>query len=111
MLRAVFAEGQDLTDPAVLGALAAELGVSEWQRALADPQVKQHLHENTRWAIAQGIFGVPTLRIGSELFWGQDALGMACDYLSDPRPFEDAAMRALDALPVGAVRARAGGAA
>ena len=106
VLRAVFAEGRDLTDPATLAALAGELGVGDAQRALSDPHVKQQLHDNTHWAIEQGIFGVPTVRIGTELFWGEDAMPMALEYLADPEGFEDPALRALEALPVGAARAR-----
>ena len=32
--------------------------------------------------------GVPTFRVGGELFWGDDATGMMLDYLADPHLFE-----------------------
>jgi hypothetical protein len=47
---------------------------------------------------------VPTFVIGDELFWGQDGLEMALDYLRDPIAFEDAGMRAIENVGVGAVR-------
>ena len=105
VLKAVFGEGRDLTDQAVIADLAAQLAVADPQRALADAAVKQRLRENTLWASAQGVFGVPTLLIGAELFWGHDAFDMALDYLSRPQSFTDPDMRALDSLPIGAARA------
>ena len=104
VLKAVFGEGRDLTDQAVIADLAAQLGVADPQRALADAAVKQRLRENTLWACAQGVFGVPTLLSGAELFWGHDAFDMALDYLSRPQSFTDPDMRALDSLPIGAAR-------
>jgi hypothetical protein len=50
------------------------------------------------------VFGVPTLLIDGELFWGHDACDMALEYLQHPAAFQDPAMRAFDALPIGAAR-------
>ena len=104
VLQAVFGEGRDLTDPAVIADLAARLGVADPQTALSDPAVKQRLRDNTQWACSRGVFGVPTLVIGEELFWGHDAFDMALDFLAQPQSFADADMRAIDTLPVGAAR-------
>jgi 2-hydroxychromene-2-carboxylate isomerase len=106
VLEAVFRDGRDLTDAAVIADLARTLGVAEPERAVSDPAVKQRLRENTDWAIARGVFGVPTLVIGEELFWGHDAFQMALDYLADPAMFHTAQMRAVERLPVGAERVR-----
>jgi 2-hydroxychromene-2-carboxylate isomerase len=106
VLDAVFRDGRDVTDHRGIGDLAAQLGVADAARALSDPAVKEQLRANTDWAIAQGVFGVPTLVVGTELFWGHDALGMARDYLSDASPFEDPEMRRVESLPVGVERKR-----
>jgi 2-hydroxychromene-2-carboxylate isomerase len=106
VLNAAFRDGRDLADPAVIAGLARELEVAEPQRAVADPAVKQRLRENTEWAISLGVFGVPTLVIGQELFWGHDAFEMALDYLRDRSAFEDPEMAAVDTLPVGVERPR-----
>lgn len=106
VLDAVFRDGQDVSDPAVIAALAHELGVADPQVTLADPAIKQHLRANTEWAAARGVFGVPTFVIGEELFWGHDASDMALDYLARPQDFADAAMRAADTIPVGVTRKR-----
>ena len=106
VLEAVFGEGRDVTDPRVIAELAGRLGVADVERALSDPAVKQRLRDNTDWAISLGIFGVPTLVIGRELFWGHDAFGMALDYLNDRPGFADPEMQALETLRVGVERRR-----
>ncbi len=104
VLTAVFGAGRDVSDPAVVAQLAQELGVANPEQALADPAVKARLRQNTQWASERGVFGVPTLVIGEELFWGHDAVDMALDYLKRPDDFSDAAMRAIDQLPIAAAR-------
>ena len=104
VLRAVFGEGRDVNDPAVIADLAAQLSVADPQAALADPAIKQRLRENTSWACSRGVFGVPTLVIGEELFWGHDAIDMALDHLQRPESFADAEMQRIDSLPIAAAR-------
>jgi 2-hydroxychromene-2-carboxylate isomerase len=104
VLNAVFRDGRDVSDPAVIAELGRDLKVPDAQAAIADPAVKSRLRENTEWASAHGVFGVPTLLIGEQIFWGHDATDMALDYLASPARFDDAAMRAADTLPVGAAR-------
>jgi 2-hydroxychromene-2-carboxylate isomerase len=104
VLNAVFRDGLDVANPAVIAALARELGVEAPEAALADPAVKARLRANTEWARAHGVFGVPTLLIGEEIFWGHDAIDMALDYLQAPLAFADETMRAAESLPIGAAR-------
>ena len=82
------------------------LEVTDPQARLADPRVKQRLRDNTDWAASRGVFGVPTLVIGTELFWGHDAVDMALDYLQGSEAFQDAAMQAVETLPIGSARPR-----
>jgi 2-hydroxychromene-2-carboxylate isomerase len=106
VLDAVFREGRDVADPTVIADLARQVGVPDPQTALADPAVKQRLRDNTEWASARGVFGVPTLVIGDDFFWGHDAVDMALGYLTDPETFHDPQMRAIETLPIGAERRR-----
>lgn len=69
------------------GALLEELGVADADAAIARAEVKQALRTNTDTAIAAGAFGVPTIVIDGQLFWGSDATDMARDYLRDPASF------------------------
>lgn len=74
---ATWAESREVSSPAVLRALVEELGlpaaalIEEAQGEAA----KQRLRENTEAAIGQGIFGVPSVLVQGELFWGYDDLG------------------------------------
>jgi 2-hydroxychromene-2-carboxylate isomerase len=85
--------------------VGAALGIADVDAAIAREDVKAALRANTEEAIARGVFGVPTLRIGDALFWGNDATGMALDYLADPAAFAHE-FDAVAALPVGVVRKR-----
>ena len=104
VLNAVFKQGRDVSNPTVIADLAAQLGIQDVQAAIAAPTVKQQLHDNTRFAIENGVFGVPTLMIGKETFWGHDAVEMAVDYWRDPQAFNTPQMTAADTLPLGSVR-------
>src|ERR1700676_577794 len=73
---AVFVEGRDVAESEVIAGLAAELGIENPADTLGAPDVKQKLRDNTNWAIERGVFGVPTLIIGDETFWGHDAFEM-----------------------------------
>ena len=56
---------------------------------IASAEIKDALRRNTDEAIARGVFGVPTLAIGDELFWGADATAMAADYVAAGCRFDD----------------------
>ncbi|MBV8062606.1 MAG: 2-hydroxychromene-2-carboxylate isomerase [Nevskia sp.] len=102
----IFGEGRDIGDAAGLQALAARLGVDDAAALIHQPQVKQQLLDNTNAAIAAGVFGVPTVLCRGELFWGDDSLDLLRGFLDAPALFEEAEMRRIDGLPVGAVRRR-----
>ena len=101
---AAFMHGLDLGSTSVISELALELGIADAVHALEEPSIKQSLRDHTDWAIARGVFGVPTFVVGNELFWGHDSLEMVIDYLLDPGKFSDAEMQRIDRLPVGATR-------
>ncbi len=50
------------------------LDQKEVDEATRDPEIKLALREATDAAHALGVFGVPTIAIGKELFWGDDRL-------------------------------------
>jgi 2-hydroxychromene-2-carboxylate isomerase len=103
---AVFMHGRDVADPAVIEDLARQLGVADPESALAAQSVKDRLRANTDWAIARGVFGVPTFVVGEELFWGHDAFGMVLDYLRDPALFQTPEMLQIERMPAAASRKR-----
>lgn len=74
--------GAPADDPARLAALQAALAPA---RDPAGAEVKAELRAFTEAAVAEGIFGVPTLVVDGRHFWGLDALPMLAAYLrGDP---------------------------
>lgn len=87
LFRATWAEGQAVDRAEVLAPLVGELGLpaSLLESAQSDA-VKQRLRANTDAAIAAGVFGVPSMRVRGELFWGFDDLEFLDDFLSGRDP-------------------------
>ena len=56
--------------------------------------------------MARGVFGVPTLIVDDELFWGADAMDFVEAYLADPGIVATEEMKRAINLPVGASRKR-----
>lgn len=105
IFRHVWRDGDDADTDEGFRRLCMRVGAEDGEARVADPQVKARLLENGEKALAAGVFGVPTLAIDGELFWGFDATDMALDYLRDPAAFASPEMKRLDSLPVGASRA------
>jgi 2-hydroxychromene-2-carboxylate isomerase len=88
-----------------LADVVRSLGIDDPAAAIAGDAVKRELRENGEQAIALGVFGVPTLKVRDELFWGNDATGLALAYARDPAVL-DAEMRRVDDLPEAIQRKR-----
>ena len=88
-----------------LAAVARALGIDDTATAIARDEVKRELQANGEEAIRLGVFGVPTLKVRDELFWGNDATGLALAYARDPAIL-DAEMRRVDDLPEAIQRRR-----
>jgi 2-hydroxychromene-2-carboxylate isomerase len=76
--------GRDLTDLEVVLEAADEAGLD--REALAgrvqDQEIKDRLREVTEEAVAAGVKGVPTIKVGEEIFWGDDRLERAAELLA-----------------------------
>lgn len=81
--RATWVEGLNTGDAAVLRPVLERLGVdAEAVLALAqDEEVKVLLKVETEKAVKRGLFGLPTMFVGDEMFWGQDRLDFVRDAL------------------------------
>jgi 2-hydroxychromene-2-carboxylate isomerase len=78
-----FQEGSDLSISAEVlrAAEAAGLDPAAVEAATRDPDVKHALRDATDAAQQLGVFGVPTIAIDGELFWGDDRLEDAAAHL------------------------------
>ena len=95
----IWRDGREADSAAAIAPLAARLGVDPG--AIAGDAVKAALRANTDAALAAGVFGVPTLAIGRDLFWGNDAHDFASAVLDDPALLDDDEMRRVLTLPIG----------
>ena len=74
LFRAVWAGGSGATDPGQIAAVADEAGLdgrAAVERA-GESEIKDRLRSQTDDAILRGVFGVPTIVCGGQLFWGYD---------------------------------------
>lgn len=79
--RQAFAGARDLSDPdnVAIAAAACELHPNAIARAAASASVKRRLREATDAAADRGVFGVPTVAVGSAVYWGDDRLEEAVE--------------------------------
>jgi 2-hydroxychromene-2-carboxylate isomerase len=75
LLRAAWCNGRSIEDRTVLADVAAESGLpaSALDEAQS-PDVKARLRKQTEEALAAGLFGVPTVFTGEQMFFGCDSL-------------------------------------
>jgi len=74
LFQAVWVRGLHVSEPAVVAELATEVGLdgAKLVETAQQPEAKARLRAQTDAAIAAGVFGVPTMIVGGELFWGYD---------------------------------------
>lgn len=74
--RAIWEQERNIADAATMQAIAGECGLPAAALAVRSQatDIAEKYAENTREAIARGVFGAPTYVVEDELFWGQDRL-------------------------------------
>lgn len=102
----VWAEGRAAETAAELEPLARELGIDDVAAAISAPAVKLGLKASTDAALADGVFGVPTLVVHGHKFFGQDATALALAVLDRPELLQEGEYARLAAIPVGVRRDR-----
>jgi 2-hydroxychromene-2-carboxylate isomerase len=77
-----FADDREIGSADVIAEILDALGEPgrELVARTASPEVKDLLRRETEEAGRLGIFGAPTVTVGSELFWGNDRLEDALDW-------------------------------
>lgn len=86
ILQALWRDDRNVGDPQVLSDIAREAGLDAAPlRAMAlSADVQAQFEQNTRDAIAAGVFGSPTYVVDGEMFYGQDRLMMVERALRQP---------------------------
>ena len=74
LFEAVWVKGLHVSEPDVVETIGDELGL-EGKILVAQartPEIKGQLRRQTEDAIARGVFGVPSMEVHGEIFWGYD---------------------------------------
>lgn len=84
LFRAIWVEGRNMGDPAVVAAVLAQHHFDPAQvlELTQDEEIKDALKHKTEEAIARGMFGAPAMFVGQQLFFGQDRLDFVREALS-----------------------------
>ncbi len=82
---AIWEEGLDVADTAAVAAVltAAGFDADDLSARAQDPAIKQALIDNTESAVERGTFGIPTVYIGEEMFFGKERLAQIEEMLAD----------------------------
>jgi 2-hydroxychromene-2-carboxylate isomerase len=69
-------DSRDISESSVVLEIATSLGIDDeaFATAIATPEIKERLKQETDAAIAQGMFGAPYFLVDGEPFWGADRL-------------------------------------
>ncbi|MEJ6593738.1 2-hydroxychromene-2-carboxylate isomerase [Parasphingorhabdus sp.] len=84
LLPAIWEQGLDVTDSETLGKILQDGGfdASALLARTQDPAMKKELIDNTEKAVARGAFGIPTIYIDGEMYFGKERLGQIDEQLS-----------------------------
>jgi 2-hydroxychromene-2-carboxylate isomerase len=104
IFRFVWRDGRLPDLPIEWAELTHDLGLANAETRIAEAQVKETLRRNTDEAIGRGVFGVPTILLRDELFWGADATRMAADFAAAGCRWTDPEYTRAAGLPIGAAR-------
>lgn len=90
LYEATWVLGTGIETPEAVAAAATRVGLdgAALVRDAQAPEAKQRLRDATEEAVAQGVFGVPTVLVDGEIFWGTDGLELVEGFLrgEDPVP-------------------------
>lgn len=91
LFNATWADSRDVGSPEVVAEICADAGVADALARIQEPEVKRGLLDASQEAIRLGVFGVPTMIVDDEVFWGNDSFPHLARYLAgdDPVRTED----------------------
>ncbi len=95
IFRAIWTSGDNPATDAGRQAIWCSIGIPDADGLINDAEVKSALITNTQMATEQGVFGVPSISINGEMFWGLDSFEILLDYLENPDLFDSASMARL----------------
>jgi 2-hydroxychromene-2-carboxylate isomerase len=108
LFHATWGGGPGIADPAVVATLLERAGFAA-EALITDaqsPEGKQRVLDAGAAALAAGVFGVPTMIVDGELFWGDDSFGELEQVLRGEDTLDREGLARWAALPASAERRR-----
>lgn len=109
LFRAVWVRGLHVSEPEVVRSVADDAGLpgAELVARAGDADAKAKLRAQTDEALARGVFGVPSMEVRGEIFWGYDDWPQLARSLEGADPLDpDEWKKWTIPLPASAVRPR-----
>jgi 2-hydroxychromene-2-carboxylate isomerase len=109
LFRATWGGGPGIDDQATVEAVVREAGfdASSLIAEATTPANKQRVIDRGSEALARGVFGVPTMIVDDELFWGDDSCADLDAFMRGDDPFDRELLDRWHDLPIGSARQRA----
>ena len=108
IFNSIWVKGRRPDDPAGFAAMVEDLGfeggIDGATEAIGQAEVKRVLQENGGEALASKVFGVPTVIVDGELFWGVDSVDMLAHFLDHPDYFLSEEMQRIHQIQPSASR-------
>jgi 2-hydroxychromene-2-carboxylate isomerase len=106
LYQATWANGPGITDPEVVARIADAAGLdgAARVRAARSEAIKARVKAQTDEALALGAFGIPSILVDGELFWGYDSFGHIGRRLAGQDPVAGVDLLQWKDLPTAAVR-------
>ena len=104
LFNATWAESRDVGSPEVVAEVCADAGVPDAVARIKEPAVKKRLLDASYEAIRLRVFGVPTMIVDDELFWGNESFPHLARYLAGDDPVRPEDVAAWAAVPASAQR-------
>lgn len=91
LFQLAWADGGDPSSPEQVARVLSSAGFDKdtLLRRIGNADVKQALISETAEAVDRGVFGVPTMMLGNELFWGNDQFDHMALVVADQDPVTD----------------------
>jgi 2-hydroxychromene-2-carboxylate isomerase len=107
--RATWGGGPGIADPQVVASSLEQAGFAAEAliTAAQSPEGKQRVLDNGAAALAAGVFGVPTMIVDGELFWGDDSVAELEQLLRGEDRLDREGLARWSSLPASAQRRRA----
>jgi 2-hydroxychromene-2-carboxylate isomerase len=105
LFAAAWGSGVGVSDPETVDAIASRVGLpARASEAAASAEVKARLRDETAAAVREGVFGVPTVLVGGQMFWGCDSLSHLEYFLGHGDVVAPDLVERWERLPASAVR-------